>query len=54
MSPPWWEAAMLQAISEHDPEQYGGLDWDELTEEQQAQAIRIVLDDSIHQGILAQ
>ena len=46
MSPPWWEAAELQARSEHDPEEYGGLGWDELTDGQRQRAIEMVLDDS--------
>lgn len=49
MAPEWWEAAELQAISEHDPDEYGGLGWDQLTDEQRTRAIEMVLDDSAHE-----
>ena len=52
MSPHWWQVAQLQAISEHDPDEYGGLGWDELSDDQQERAIEMVLDDSAHEFYL--
>ena len=49
MSPHWWELAQLQAMSEHDPDEYGGLDWDDLSDDQRARAIEMALDDSAHE-----
>ena len=49
MSPHWWDVAQLQAMSEHDPDEYGGLDWDDLSDDQRARAIEMALDDSAHE-----
>ena len=54
MSPHWWEVAEVQAISEHDPDEYGGLSWDQLTDDQRQRAIEMILDDSSHEFYLGE
>lgn len=49
MAPEWWEVAELQAVSEHDADEYGGREWDQLTDDQRTRAIEMVLDDSAHE-----
>lgn len=49
MAPEWWEAAYLRAMSEHDPDEYGGREWDELTDDERTLVIELVLDDSAHE-----
>lgn len=39
MAPEWWVEAQFAAEDEHDPDAYGGREWAELSEGEQADAI---------------
>lgn len=44
MSPDWWEMAMELAQEDHDPDEYDGREWDELSVEEQEIGIAEALD----------
>ena len=39
MAPEWWFANMEAAEDNHDPDLYDGRDWDDLTSDEQEEAI---------------
>lgn len=45
MSPDWWERAEEAARDRHDPDDYDGLEWDQLNDEQIEAAVYDVLAD---------
>lgn len=43
MGPEWWVDAAEQAEDQHDPEAYGGREWEELTDAEVSEAVADVL-----------
>ena len=39
MSPPWYERAAEAAEENHDPAEYEGREWEELTDEERNEAV---------------